>query len=139
MGKTWATRRRGDEQDFLRWLAKGKTVYVINEQAHLVPGVARARTYTSHTVTGKHPILGGWIFDGSPSNPAKEFFQWAGTVYENPPKGFEHINDQMHEPVDARYFKGAIHVDDIKEMEYEADLAADRTIDARRTGARRFW
>lgn len=105
MGKTWTTRRRGDEKDFLRSLRKGTTVYVINEPQHA--GHAHlwnhARTWSAHTVTGRHPILGTWYFNGDPSNGAKSFLQWAGTVYEDRPRDIPHHSDPGPDVRDEGY------------------------------------
>lgn len=147
MSKSWTTRKRGDEKDFLRSLHKGKTVYVINSPQHA--GHAHlwnhAQTWSAHTVTGKHPILGGWVFDNSPSNDAKSLFQWAGTVYENPPRGIPHDSDRGPDCRDeglygigrGQEFKGNVH-DGIEEMERLAAEAQGRAKADLKAG-RRKW
>lgn len=149
MGKSWTTRRRGDEAAFLRSLHKGKTVYVITTpkhagQAHLWN---HAQTWSAHTVTGKHPILGGWVFDNSPSNGAASFFKWAGTVYDTPPRGIPHVSDPGPDCRDeglygirrGEEFRGAIHAEDIKQMQYLADEAEDRAKADKKAGRRSRW
>lgn len=143
MAKTWTTRRRGDERDFLRSLRKGMTVYVINEPSHIVPGVYRPRTYSSHTVTGKHPILGGWQIGNN--NSAAGFLRFWGTVYEQPPRGFNHISVDAD---DVRYEGYGLHPDEafdrpldgqeIKEMDERAYEATERRNLDRKAG-RRGW
>jgi hypothetical protein len=124
MAKTWTTRRRGDEKDFLRSLRKGMTVYVINEPSHIVPGVYRPRTYSSHEVTGKNWITGGWEIGNN--NSAVGFFRFWGTVYAQPPQGFDHIS---YDGGDVRYEGYGLHPEkafgrklDLAELEEMDDL-----------------
>lgn len=144
MSKSWTTRRRGDEKDFLRTLRKGMTLYTINEPAHIVPGVMWPRTYSSHTVTGQHPLLGGWQIGNNTG--AKSFFQWAGTVYTTPPAGMRHIADNSYDVRDeglygirrGEEYRGSVR-DGIKEMQYEADQAEDRAKADKKAGRRSWW
>ncbi|MFK0222207.1 hypothetical protein ACIQWN_28955 [Streptomyces vinaceus] len=143
MGKTWTTRRRGDEKDFLRSLHRGKTVYVINAPHHA--GSARiwnhAQTWSEHTVTGKHPVLGGWIFDGSPSNGAASFFKWAGTVYEDQPRGIPHVSDpgpRVAGPLPAGAENRRLDHDEIDHMEKMAREAGEQYTADRKAGRRRW-
>lgn len=150
MGKSWTTRRRGDERAFLNSLRKGTTVYVINTPQHA--GKAHlwnhAQTWSSHTVTGKHPILGGWIFDNSPSLGAKSLFQWAGTVYDSRPVGIPHASDPGPDIRDEGLygirrgeeirFEGSMG-DAIKQAEYLTDQAEDRAKADKKSGARKGW
>lgn len=144
MGQTWTTRRRGDEADFLRSLHKGKTVYVINSPQHA--GDARlwnhAQTWSAHTVTGKHPLLGGWIFDGSPTSGASSFFKWAGTVYEDQPRGIPHISDpgpRVAGPLPAgEEFDRILDHDELDHMDKRAREAADQYSADRKAGRRRW-
>ncbi|WP_158710169.1 hypothetical protein [Streptomyces katrae] len=147
MGKQWTTRRRGDEKAFLRSLHKGKTVYVINTPQHA--GHARiwnhAQTWSAHTVTGKHPILGGWIFDGSPSNGAVSFFKWAGTVYEDQPRGIPHASDpgpRVAGPLPAgEEFDRVLDAggQELKQMEYWRDEANERRAADLKSGRRKWF
>lgn len=151
MGKSWTTRRRGDERAFLNSLRKGVTVYVINTPKHA--GKAHlwnhAQTWSSHTVTGKHPILGGWIFDNSPSLGAKSLFQWAGTVYDSRPAGIPHASDPGPDCRDeglygigrGQEFKGTFgsQNDGAEEMRRLAIEAAKRTKADKKSGARKGW
>jgi hypothetical protein len=105
MGKTWSSKNRRDEKDFIASLRKGKTVYVISEpkhagQAHLWN---HARTWSAFTVTGRHPLLGGWVFNGDPSNGAKGFLGWHGTVYEDQPRDVPHHSDAGPDVRDEGY------------------------------------
>lgn len=146
MGKTWTTKRRGDEKDFLRSLHKGKTVYVINTPEHA--GNARlwnhAQTWSAHTVTGQHPLIGGWQIG---HNSAKSFFQWAGTIYDTQPRGIPHVSDPGPDCRDeglyglqsGEEFRGAIHAEDIKQMQYLADEAEDRAKADKKAGRRSWW
>lgn len=148
MSRSWTTRRRGDEKDFLRSLRKGMTVYVINTPKHA--GKAHlwnhAQTWSAHTVTGKHPILGGWVFDNSPSLGAKSFFQWAGTVYDSRPVGIPHDSDPGPDCRDeglygigrGQAFKGNLD-DGAEEMERLGNEARDRAKADKKSGARSWW
>ncbi|NXY93525.1 hypothetical protein HYE82_03690 [Streptomyces sp. BR123] len=141
MAKTWTTRRRGDERDFLRSLRKGMTVYVINEPAHIVPGVYRPRTYSSHTVTGKNWITGGWEIGNN--NSAAGFLRFWGTVYDQPPAGFDHIS---YDEGDVRYDGYGLHPEkafdrklDAAELDYldvEARYASERRALDKKAGRR---
>lgn len=96
MGKTWNYKSRSDRKDFIRSLHKGKTVYVVDTprhagQAHLWN---HARTWTAHTVGGKHPLLREWYFGGDASNTAEGFLGWHGTVYEDQPEHVPHHSDR---------------------------------------------
>ena len=139
MGKTWNTRRRGDEKDFLRSLRKGMTVYVINEPSHFVPGVYRPRTYSDHKVTGKHPIFGSWEIGNNID--AKGFFRAYGTVYEQPPAGFEHFSydgDSRFAPfAPGDAYDRRLDDQELKEMQYRVDEANDRR--AADQKAKRKW
>lgn len=126
MGKSWSSKNRRDERDFLASLRKGKTVYVISEpkhagQAHLWN---HARTWSSFTVTGRHPILGGWVFNDDPSNGAKGFLGWHGEVYEDQPRGIPHHSDPG--PRVAGPLRDGTYEMTMKEMQYLADQAEDR-------------
>lgn len=105
MGKTWNSKNRRDEKDFLGSLYKGKTVYVINTPQHA--GNAHlwnhAQTWTAHTVTGRHPLLREWYFGIDPSNTAKGFFQWHGTIYEDQPQNVHHHSDPGPDVRDEGY------------------------------------
>ena len=145
MGKSWTTRRRGDEKDFLRSLSKGKTVYVINTPEHA--GAAHLwnyrQTWSAHTVTGQHPLIGGWQIGNNTS--AKTFFQWAGTVYDTPPAGIPHDSDpgpdcraeDLYPIGRGQEFKGTVR-DGIEEMERLASEAQGRAKADLKAG-RRKW
>lgn len=147
MSRSWTTRRRGDEKDFLRWLAKGKTVYVINTPQHA--GKAHlwnyAQTWSAHTCTGQHPLLGGWQIGNNTS--AKSFFQWAGTVYDTPPRNIPHDSDPGPDCRDeglyglkrGQEFRGSLHPKDIADMQRLADQAEDRAKADKKAGRRSRW
>lgn len=146
MSKTWTTRRRGDEKDFLRSLRKGKTVYVIVQPGHIVPGVTvDSPTYSAHTVTGQHPLIGGWQIGNNMG--AKSFFQWAGTVYDTPPAGLRHVSDPGPDCRDeglyglrrGEEFRGSLHPKDIADMQRLADQAEDRAKADKKAGRRSRW
>ncbi|MFD4912830.1 hypothetical protein ACFWNR_06360 [Streptomyces virginiae] len=146
MAKSWTTKRRGDEKDFLRSLSKGKTVYVINTPQHA--GKAHlwnhAQTWSAHTVTGKHPLIGGWQIGNNTS--AETFFRWAGTVYDTPPAGIPHDSDPGPDCRDeglygigrGQEFKGNLQ-DGEKEMRRLAIEAAQRKKADNKSGARKGW
>lgn len=145
MGKTWSSSNRRDERDFLASLRKGKTVYVINRPQHA--GDAHlwnhAQTWSAHTVTGKHPILGGWIFDGSPTSGAKGFLSWHGTVYEDQPRHVPHHSDpgprvagpSIGSPTETHYLNN----DTLNHAEKLASEAADQYDEDRKAKRRGSW
>ncbi|MGW6872891.1 hypothetical protein ACWGHD_04480 [Streptomyces xanthophaeus] len=144
MSKSWTTRRRGDEKDFLRWLAKGKTVYVINRPQHA--GAAHlwnhAQTWSEHTCTGQHPLLGGWQIGNNVS--AKSFFRWHGEVYAAPPRGIPHHSDPGPDCRDEGYGlpRGwedevrRLDLDEVRHMEKRAREAGDQYDEDRKAGRR---
>lgn len=94
---SWTTRRRGDEKDLNRWLRKGQTVYIVRtpEYAGRSKLWNHPQYWTAHTVTGRHPILGGWVFDNSPSTNLAGLFALAdnNTIHDAPPPGIPHASD----------------------------------------------
>lgn len=141
MAKTWTTRRRGDEKDFLSSLRKGMTVYVVNEHSTKIAAQFRTHSYSEHKVTGKHPILGGWQIGNNID--ARGFFRAYGTVYDTPPPGLRHISDDG----DASYapfgpgdaYDRPLDSQEIKEMEERAYEASERRNGALKAGARKWF
>lgn len=149
MGKTWSSTNRRDEKDFLAWLAKGKTVYVISTpkhagQAHLWN---HAQTWSAYTVTGRHPIFGGWIFNGSPSEGAKGFLGWHGTVYEDQPRNVPHHSDPGPDVRDEGYGPSRswatetrrLDATELKHMEKRSREASDQRADDIKAGRRKWF
>lgn len=124
MGRTWTIKNRRDVKDFESWLRKGATVYVINRPKHA--GDAHLwnhrETWSEHTCTGKHPLLGGWQIGNNTS--AKGFLQWHGTVYDTPPPGIPHHSDPG--PRVASPLPNGTYEMTMKETQYAADEAEDR-------------
>ncbi|MFE3577868.1 hypothetical protein [Streptomyces vinaceus] len=124
MGKTWNGNNRRDVADFERWLRKGKTVYVINRPEHA--GDAHLwnhpETWSEHTCTGRHPLIGGWQIGNNTS--AKAFLQWHGTVYDAPPRGIPHHSSSG--PRVAGPLREEVFEMTLKEIQYAADEAEDR-------------
>ncbi|MFE2140203.1 hypothetical protein ACFXA3_00285 [Streptomyces sp. NPDC059456] len=123
MGRTWNGNKPRDIRDFERWLRKGATVYVINRLEHA--GDARLwnhpETWSSYTVTGKHPLLGDWQIN---SSSAEYFLKWHGTVYDTQPRGIPHHSSsgpRVAGPLPEEVFEMTM-----KEIQYAADEAEDR-------------
>lgn len=134
MGRTWSAKKRSDLKDFERWLRKGATVYVINTPEHA--GSAHlwnhAQTWSEHTCTGQHPLIGGWQIGANVS--AKSFLQWHGTVYENPPRGIPHHSDPGPDCRDegwgglrrGEHLRGRLDSIELDRIDRMAQDAADR-------------
>ncbi|MFE2164868.1 hypothetical protein ACFXB3_07310 [Streptomyces sp. NPDC059447] len=149
MGKSWTTRRRGDEKDLNRWLAKGRRVYIIRTPEYAGRSALwnHRQYWTEHTVTGRHPILGGWTFDNSPSTNVAGLFALAdgNTIYDSPPAGVPHASDPGPDCRDeglygigrGQSFKGNVD-DGIEEMERLGREAKGRAKDDRTSGRRWF-
>ncbi|MEU3903297.1 hypothetical protein AB0F20_05710 [Streptomyces goshikiensis] len=147
MGRTWNAKKRSDIKDFERWLRKGATVYVINRPEHAGRASLwnHAETWSAHTCTGQHPLVGGWQIGANTS--AKGFLQWHGTVYEDQPRIVPHASDPGPDCRDEGHYgirrgeeyRGALHRDDIKLMQEEADGAKDRYDADRKAGRRGRW
>ncbi|KIF00877.1 hypothetical protein PL81_38860 [Streptomyces sp. RSD-27] len=144
MGKTWTTTRRGDVKDFVRWLRKGATVYVITTPDYA--GNSRLwnhpRYWTAHTCTGQHPLIGSMQVDGT---SAEDFLRWHGTVYEDQPRNIPHVSDPGRDCRDeglypigrGQEYKGNVH-DSIGAMAELGNEARDRYKKDRSSG-RRSW
>lgn len=149
MSRSWTTRRRGDEKDLNRWLHKGKTVYIICTPNYAGRSALwnHPRYWVSHTCTGQHPLLGGWIFDKSPTTTVGSLFSLGdGTIYDAPPAGIPHVSDPGPDCRDeglygirrGEEYRNSVH-DGIKEMQYEADQAEDRAKADKKAGRRSWW
>lgn len=151
MGKSWTTKRRGDEKDLGRWLRKGKTIYIVQTPTYAGRSALwnHPRYWTAHTCTGQHPILGGWIFDKSPTTTLESLFvQGDGTIYDAPPAGIPHVSDPGPDCRDEGLygirrgeeirFQGSTG-DAVKQAEYLADQAEDRAKADKKSGARKGW
>lgn len=133
-GRTWTTRRRGDIDDFNRWYTKGKAVWVVNE--HSTKIAAQFEAATCSRVTSK----GGGLF----GTEGKNLLKCYGQVFETQPRGLRDLaspepdcrNEGWASPDRGGALWGAIHTDDIKKLEYEADRAKDQ-YDADRKAGRR--
>ncbi|MBT2477628.1 hypothetical protein [Streptomyces sp. ISL-94] len=147
--KSWTTRRRGDEKDLNRWLRKGKTVYIVRtpEYAGRSALWSHARYWVAHTCTGQHPLLGGWIFDKSPTTTVSDLFALGdGTIHDSVPRGIPHVSDPGPDCRDeglygigrGQEFKGNIH-DGIEEMERLGAEAKDRAKEDKKAGRRSWW
>jgi hypothetical protein len=133
MPKTWTTRRRGDEKDLSRWLAKGKTVYIIETPNYA--GDSRlwnhARMWSAHTCTKRHPLIGNWYFDGDPTKSVSSLFgQGGGIIYDTQPRGIPHVSDpgpRVAAPLPAgEEFGRRLDRQELKERQYDADEAEER-------------
>ncbi|MFD7554134.1 hypothetical protein ACFV9E_06290 [Streptomyces sp. NPDC059835] len=152
MSRSWTTRRRGDEKDLNRWLAKGKKIYIVRTPEYAGRSALwnHRRYWTEHTVTGRHPILGGWTFDNSPSTNVAGLFALAdnNTIHDSPPAGIPHVSDPGPDCRDEGLygirrgeeirFKGTTG-DAVKQAEYLADQAEDRAKADEKSGARKRW
>ncbi|MER7734110.1 hypothetical protein ABTX80_24785 [Streptomyces erythrochromogenes] len=149
MSRTWTSRRRGDEKDLHRWLAKGRTVYIVQTPTYAGRSALwnHPRFWTAHTVTGKHPLLGGWIFDKSATTTVEALFvQGDGVIYDTPPRGIPHMSDPGPDCRDeglygigrGQEFKGNLQ-DGEKEMRRLGREARDRAKADRKSGARKGW
>lgn len=144
MGKTWSNNKRSI-RDFESWLDKGKTVYVINDHA-MIPGQFEPHTYSAHKCTGRHPILGHWMFGGSVD--AKGLVCTYRQVFENPPPGLRDLAGSEPDCRDeglygigrGQEFKGDFGTRGaaIEEMELLSAEARDRARDDKKVG-RRSW
>ncbi|MYV77771.1 hypothetical protein GT352_28135 [Streptomyces sp. SID1046] len=152
MGKSWTTRRRGDEKDLGRWLRKGKTVYIVQTPNYAGRSALwnHPRFWTAHTVTGQHPLLGGWVFDKSPTTTVESLFvEGGGTIYDTPPAGIPHASDPGPDCRDeglygigrGQEFKGTFgsQNDGVEEMERLGAEAAARAKADKKSGARKGW
>lgn len=146
MSKTWVSRRRGDEKDLNRWLGKGKTVYIVRTPQYAGRSALwnHPRYWVAHTCTGQHPLLGGWIFDKSPTTTVGGLFSLGdGTIYDSPPAGIPHVSDPGPDCRDeglygigrGQEFKGNVH-DGIDEMDRLGAEARGRYGDDRKAGRR---
>ncbi|MFI8499439.1 hypothetical protein ACIGFK_13220 [Streptomyces sp. NPDC085524] len=153
MGKSWTTRRRNDERDLNRWLRKGQTVYIVRTPEYAGRSALwnHPQYWTEHTVTGKHPVLGGWVFDKSPTTNVASLFALAdnNTIYDAPPPGVPHASDPGPDCRDeglygigrGQEFKGTFgsQNDGAEEMRRLAIEAAKRTKADKKSGARKGW
>jgi hypothetical protein len=141
MGKIWTNNRRGIK-DFENWLRKGAVVWTIHEHA-MIPAQFERYTTSSHTCTGRHPIFGHWMF-GTDSAKSLLCGSVGGQVFEKQPTGYRDLASPEPDCRDEGWaglrrgetFRGAIHTDDIKQLQYEADQAKDRYKDDRKAGRR---
>ncbi|MEV6580245.1 hypothetical protein AB0M92_19005 [Streptomyces sp. NPDC051582] len=144
MGRTWNANRRRDESDFLNWLRKGKTVYVITDHRR-EPDAAlmeHPRTYNSYTCTGEHPLIGGWQMSAHFVNgkaishtDAATLFRWAGEVHDTPPHGIPHASDpgpRVNGPLPYGTYEMSP-----KEIQYQHDQAEDRANGDLKAGRRK--
>jgi hypothetical protein len=149
MGKTWTSRRRGDAKDLNRSLRKGTTVYIVQTPTYAGRSALwnHPRFWTAHTVTGTHPILGGWIFDKSATTTVDSLFSLGdGTIYDAPPAGIPHASDPGPDCRDeglygigrGQEFKGNLQ-DGEQEMRRLGREARDRAKADKQSGARKGW
>lgn len=149
MGRTWTSRRRNDAKDLNRSLAKGKTVYIVQTPTYAGRSALwnHRQFWTAHTVTGTHPILGGWIFDKSATTTVEALFSLGdGTIYDTPPRGIPHVNDPGPDCRDEGHygigrgqeFKGNLQ-DGEQEMRRLGREARDRAKADQKSGARKGW
>ncbi|WP_405531534.1 hypothetical protein OG592_27110 [Streptomyces avidinii] len=149
MGKSWTSRRRGDEKDLNRWLRKGMTVYIVRTPTYAGRSALwnHPRYWTAHTVTGQHPLLGGWIFDKSATTTVASLFSLGdGTIYDAPPAGIPHVSDPGPDCRDeglypigrGQEFKGTVR-DGIDEMGRLGRQAEGRAKADKKSGARKGW
>jgi hypothetical protein len=144
MSRSWKNTKSGI-RDFENSLRKGMTVWTINEHATNIAGQFEKYTTSSHTCTGRSPVTGNWMF-GPMSAKSLLCGSVGGQVFERQPVGYRDLASPEPDCRDEGWaglrrgqtFQGTLHADDIKAMEYEADQAADRYKDDRKSG-RRGW
>ncbi|MFF3620040.1 hypothetical protein [Streptomyces sp. NPDC002467] len=136
-GRSWDTRRRGDIADFDRWFKKGRKVWVVNEHETRIAGQFEAHTCSLRTATG------GGLFNSE----GKSLLMTYGQAFETQPHGLRDLASPEPDCRDeglygirrGEQYRGAIHRDDIKQMEYLADEAEERTKADKKSGARKGW
>jgi len=154
MGKIYQGRKGA--RDLARDAHEGMRVYYINDHANM-PGQFEAQTYSTLVCTGRGGFKGGWMFAhgsdhhgqvyGKGNIAAEDAVLYMGGVSTTPPPGLRELASPEPDARDEGHYKiargqeyrGVIHKDDIGEMGYLAAQAAEREVDDRRTGKRRFW
>ncbi|MFF5703417.1 hypothetical protein ACFY7H_13050 [Streptomyces sp. NPDC012794] len=149
MSKSWSSRKRGDWKDLNRWLGRGKTIYIVRTPEYAGNSALwnHPRYWVAHTCTGEHPLLGGWIFDKSPTTTLESLFSLGdGTIYDAPPAGIPHVSDPGPDCRDeglygigrGQEFKGNLQ-DGEMEMRRLGWEARDRAKADRKSGVRKGW
>jgi len=155
MGKTY-TGRKG-VRELQRDAKPGMRIYYINDHANM-PGQFEAQTYSTLFCTHRGGLITtqwqfahgsehhGKIF-GKGNISAEDAVLRFGGVSTTPPPGLRELASPEPDCRDEGWaglrrgetFKGAIHTDDIKQVEYEADQAKDRYNEDRKAGRRSRW
>jgi hypothetical protein len=145
MSRSWKNTKSGI-RDFENSLRKGMTVWTINEHSTKIAAQFEQFTTSSHVCTGRSAVTGHWMF-GSMSAKSLLCGSVGGQVFEKQPTGYRDLASPEPDCRDEGWaglrrgetFKGAIHTDDIKQLQYEADQAKDRYSEDRKAGRRGRW
>ncbi|MFJ5547020.1 hypothetical protein [Streptomyces sp. NPDC093225] len=86
--KIWH-RTKADFKDLDHWMAKGRTVYTVLQMATNLAPYEDDEAYTDHTCTGRHVLLGNWMFGGTVSIE-RLLFEY-GPVHQAPPAGLRFL------------------------------------------------
>lgn len=154
MGKTYQGHKGVRELE--RDAKPGMRVYYINNHANL-PGQFEAQTYSTLICTRRGGLKGGWMFSHGSDHHKQVYSKgnvtveqavlYKGGVSTTPPPGLRELaspepdcRDEGHYKIArGEEYRGAIHRDDINDMQYLADDAAERELQDRRSGRRRWF
>lgn len=156
MGKTYIGRKGA--RDLERDAKPGMRIYYVNDHAN-VAGQFEAQTYSTLFCTHRGGILkNGWMFSHGSDHHGKVFSKkgtisaeqavlYLGGVSATPPPGLRELaspepdcrDEGWASPDRGGALWGAVHTDDIKKLEYEADRAKDQYDADRKAGRRRGW
>ncbi|MFB8393673.1 hypothetical protein [Streptomyces yangpuensis] len=155
MGKTY-TGHKG-AKDLQRDARPGMRLYYVNEHSTRIAGQFESRTYSTLVCTHKSSMW-GWMFSNASDHhgtvyskkgtiSAESAALYMGGVSTTPPPGLRELASPEPDCRDeGRYglkrgqeFRGALHRDDVKLMQEQADLANDRAKADKKAGRRSWW
>ncbi|WP_405941606.1 hypothetical protein [Streptomyces sp. NBC_00207] len=154
MGKTYVGRKGARELE--RDARPGMRVYYINEHSTQITAQFESRTYSTLVCTHKSRMF-GWMFAHADQHGTayskkgtvtiESAVSSGGGVSTSPPPGLRDLaspepdcRDEGHYGIRrGQEFRGALHRDDIKLMQEQADLAEDRAKADKNAGRRGWW